>query len=138
MLPVKENQLIYGIVPQFNYSSVPNRCACSFISGKVCLLSSIDAKRQTLPEINVQARLFGTLENVMWYSWTRDKLLSEAIILTLKFQDFWKTIVISIGTLFQIPYLNTYKPQLLTTVTNLNSAHLVRLLCAQVWSIKWS
>ena len=44
------------------YSSVPNRRACMFISGKVCLLSSIDVKRQTLPEINVHARLFGTLE----------------------------------------------------------------------------
>ena len=46
------------------YSSVPNRRACMFISGKVCLLSSIDVKRQTLPEINVHARQFGTLEYI--------------------------------------------------------------------------
>ena len=39
------------------YFSVRNRRAC-----KVCLLSSIDVKRQTLPEINVHAHLFGTLE----------------------------------------------------------------------------
>ena len=33
------------------------------ISGKVvCLLGSIKVRRQTLPEINVHARLFGTLE----------------------------------------------------------------------------
>ena len=41
-----------------NYSSVPNRRACTFISGKVCLLSSIDVKRKTLPEINMHACLF--------------------------------------------------------------------------------
>ena len=34
----------------------------SFISSKVCLLTSIEDKRQTLPEINMHARLFGTLE----------------------------------------------------------------------------
>ena len=33
-----------------------------FISGKVFLLTSTEDKRQTLPEINVHARLFGTLE----------------------------------------------------------------------------
>ena len=44
------------------YTSVPNRRACMFISGKVGLLSCIDVKRQTLPEINVHAHLFGTLE----------------------------------------------------------------------------
>jgi hypothetical protein len=41
------------------YTSVPNRCACTFISGKVCILTSIEDKRQTLTEINVHARLFG-------------------------------------------------------------------------------
>ena len=46
----------------FGYSSVPNRRACTFISNKVCLLSSIDVKRQTLLEINVHVCLFGTLE----------------------------------------------------------------------------
>ena len=35
------------------YSSVPNRRACTFISGKVCLLTSIEDKRQTLPEISM-------------------------------------------------------------------------------------
>ena len=44
------------------YSNVPNKRACTFISGKVCLLGSIKVKRQTLPEINMYARLFGTLE----------------------------------------------------------------------------
>ncbi len=44
------------------YSRVRNRRACTFISGKVCLLSSINVKRQTWPEIKVHARLFGTLE----------------------------------------------------------------------------
>ena len=58
---------IYGhpwqpIFLPFGYSSVPKRHACTFISGKVCLLSSIDVKRQTLLEINVHARLSRTLE----------------------------------------------------------------------------
>ena len=44
------------------YSNVPNKRACTFISGKVCLLGSIKVRRQTLPEIIVHARLFGTLE----------------------------------------------------------------------------
>ena len=46
------------------YSNVPNKRACTFISGKVCLLGSIKVKRQTLPEINMHAHLFGTLEYV--------------------------------------------------------------------------
>ena len=33
-----------------------------FISSKVCPLTSIEPKRQTLPEINVNACLFGKLE----------------------------------------------------------------------------
>ena len=41
-----------------------NKCACTFISGKVCLLSSIKVRRQSLSKINVHARLFGTLEYV--------------------------------------------------------------------------
>jgi len=44
------------------YSRVPNRSPCAFISGKVCLLTLIEPKRQTLPEINAQGLLFGTLE----------------------------------------------------------------------------
>ena len=39
-----------------------NERACTFISGKVCILGSIKVRIQTLPEINVHARLFGTLE----------------------------------------------------------------------------
>ena len=44
------------------YSNVPNKPACTFISGKVCLQTLIELKRQFLPEINMHARLFGTLE----------------------------------------------------------------------------
>ena len=46
------------------YSNVPNKHACTFISGKVCPLTLIEPKRQTLPGINVHACLFGTLEQV--------------------------------------------------------------------------
>ena len=45
-----------------HYSYVPNKRACTFISGKVCLLTLIEPKRQTLPEINMHACLFGTLK----------------------------------------------------------------------------
>ena len=45
-----------------DYSNVPNKRACTFISGKVCLLGSIQLRGKTLPEINVHARLFGTSE----------------------------------------------------------------------------
>ena len=41
---------------------VPNGSPCAFISGKVCLLGSIKFRRKTLPEINAQGLLFGTLE----------------------------------------------------------------------------
>jgi hypothetical protein len=41
---------------------VPNKRVYTFISSKVCLLTLIEPKRQTLPEINVYARLFSTLE----------------------------------------------------------------------------
>ena len=44
---------------------MPNKRACTFISGKVCPLTSIEPKSQTLQEINVHARLFGTLEYVL-------------------------------------------------------------------------
>ena len=44
------------------YSIHPNRHVCTFISGKVRLLILIEAKRQTLPEINVYTRLFGSIE----------------------------------------------------------------------------
>ena len=44
------------------YSIHPNRHVCTLISGKVRLLILIEAKRQTLPEINVYTRLFGSIE----------------------------------------------------------------------------
>ena len=56
------------VVPQLRQpctyvkSNVPNKHACTFISGNVCLLGSIEIRGQTLPEINVHERLFGTLE----------------------------------------------------------------------------
>ena len=37
---------------------MPNKRACTFISGKVCILTLIEPKIQTLPEINVHARSF--------------------------------------------------------------------------------
>ena len=43
-------------------SSVPNKRVCTFISGKLCLLTSIEDKRPTLLVMNVHTRLFGTLE----------------------------------------------------------------------------
>jgi hypothetical protein len=51
------------------YSNVPNKRTYTFISCKVCPLTSIEPKRQTLPEINVHAlcmhaRLFGKLEYI--------------------------------------------------------------------------
>ena len=46
----------------FSYSNVQNKRACTFISGKVCPLTLIEPKRQTLLEINMHAHLFGTLE----------------------------------------------------------------------------
>ena len=49
------------------YSNVPKKRARTFISGKVCLLTLIEPKRQTLPEINVHALLFGTLEYLTFY-----------------------------------------------------------------------
>ena len=49
------------------YSNVPNKRARTFISGKVCLLTLIEPEWQTLPEINVHARLFGTLEYLTFY-----------------------------------------------------------------------
>ena len=41
------------------YSYLPNRHACMLIVGKVCLLTLIEAKIQTLPAISVPARLLG-------------------------------------------------------------------------------
>ena len=43
----------------------PNRHVCTFVSGKVRLLILIEAKRQTLPEINVYTRLFGSIEYLL-------------------------------------------------------------------------
>ena len=41
---------------------VPNKSACTFIYGKAYLVGSIEVRAQNLLEINVHARLFGTLE----------------------------------------------------------------------------
>ena len=41
-------------ISRVTYSSVPNNC--TFISGKVCFLTLIEAKRQTLSEINLQGQ----------------------------------------------------------------------------------
>ena len=53
--------------PLCMYSILPNRHVCAFISDKVCLLILIEAKRQTLPEINVYTRLFGSIEYLMHF-----------------------------------------------------------------------
>ena len=69
-----------------------------FISGKVCLLSYIDVKRQTLPEINVHAHLFGTLEYIMQQElhegmqdgqspWTQDQTNKQKGMTDLKCQS---------------------------------------------------
>jgi hypothetical protein len=50
---------------QCTYSNVPNKRTYTFISSKVCLLSSIKVKRLTLSEINMYTRLFGILEYVI-------------------------------------------------------------------------
>ena len=44
------------------YSSVLNRQPCTFISGKVCILTLIEAKRQTLAEISVGLRRLQLLD----------------------------------------------------------------------------
>ena len=43
---------------------MPNKRVYMFISDKVSLLTLIELKRQTLLEIKVYVRLFGTLEEV--------------------------------------------------------------------------
>ena len=60
--PKSTNQPLKKFLTEDLYSRVPNRSPCAFISGKVCLLGSIKVRRQTLPEINAQGLLFGTLE----------------------------------------------------------------------------
>ena len=45
-----------------NYSILPNKRVYTFISGQVCLLTLLEPKRQTWPEINVYTRLFGSIE----------------------------------------------------------------------------
>ena len=42
-----------------------NRRVYTFISGKVCFLTLIEAKRQTLQEINVYTCLFGSIEYIL-------------------------------------------------------------------------
>ena len=65
------------------YSNVPNKRACTFI---VCLRTLIEPKRQTLPEINLHARLFGILEYapiISGASWGEIILSSIVVIQTL-------------------------------------------------------
>ena len=52
----------YSIPYTRGYSYVPNKSACTFIYGKAYLVGSIEVRAQNLLEINVHARLFGTLE----------------------------------------------------------------------------
>ena len=57
-----------------------------FISGKVFLLDYIKVRRQTLPEINLHARLFGILEYapiISGASWGEIILSSIVVIQTL-------------------------------------------------------
>ena len=58
------------------YSNVPNKSACTFISGKAYLVGSIEVRAQNLLEINVHARLFGTLEYLLKNQYTQRKLLN--------------------------------------------------------------
>ena len=46
------------------YSILPNKRVYTFISGQVCLVTLIEPKRQTWPEINMYTRLFGSIEYI--------------------------------------------------------------------------
>ena len=65
------------------YSILPNRYVCTFISGKVCLLTLIEAKRQTLPEINVYMlyrvgnKFSDTLNQLFSVNWFISNLFCE-------------------------------------------------------------
>ena len=59
---------VHYVLWKQSYSIHPNRHVCTFISGKVRLLILIEAKRQTLPEINVYTRLFGSIEYIIFFS----------------------------------------------------------------------
>ena len=60
MLPSKVRHILCPSL--VGYSIVLNRQPCTFISSKVCLLTLIDAERQSLPERNIHDFLFRTLE----------------------------------------------------------------------------
>ena len=55
--PITKNSGDSGFLLVCSYSYLFNRRAYTLIAGKVCLLTLIEAKRQTLPSIRVHARL---------------------------------------------------------------------------------
>ena len=59
------------------YSILPNRRVYTFISSKVCLLTLIETKRQTSPEINIQGHLFRTLKYVYETKTAADTMIWE-------------------------------------------------------------
>ena len=63
---------------------MPNKCTSTFISGKVCLLGSIEGRGLTLPEINVHAHLFGTLEYL-----TPEEIIIEEYLSTLLMENLY-------------------------------------------------
>ena len=70
---------------------MPNKRAYTFISGKVCLLTLIEPKTQTLLEITVHARLFGTLEDFLFFETSADASKNQMLLqkdFDLFFQDF--------------------------------------------------
>ena len=68
------------------YSNVPNKRACTFISGKVCLLTLIEPRTQTLPEITVHARL---LEDFLFFETSADASKNQ-MLLQKDFDLFFK------------------------------------------------
>ena len=79
----KYGKLFFTVVLR-KYSRVQNNWPCMFISGNVCLLTLIEAKRQTLPKINVHGQLFGTL------NWVVNKLNTNmTIVCPVKMEYGW-------------------------------------------------
>jgi hypothetical protein len=74
---------IESIPEMFLAYFLPNRYVCTFISGKVCLLTLIEAKRQTLPEINVYMlyrvgnKFSDTLNQLFLVNWFISNLFCE-------------------------------------------------------------
>ena len=61
-----------------------------FVSSNVCLLISIEGKRQTLLEINVHARLFSTLEytSFLWTQKPCSTILMSYQLKIIFFRDY--------------------------------------------------